>query len=445
MEENSKKGLPMAGLKNIDQMVKIIRIILAFSPVCAEDISTLIETQSRLNIKTIKNNIASINAVYRFAYSQTAADEDLISAQIKERGKKYYYIKSGMFEKTKKYINDIYNNINFSDQNFYIDLFILQMLNTPNVSHSNLFEECCNKTGVCGAARSEYLTELPFNRHLSFLQDLGYISKTDDEFSLNTSVTDLFINSATPDKSCAGLLAAVDFFSLAGSSSVLGSNLLKKMSAKINYDLGYTYESLFSVKDKNIFAALNDNVLIQLEQCIVNGDLAEISKGSKSKIVCYPIKIVNDKAYGRQYLFYLSQDETTLTTRNVSRIDTVKVLKSGARTTTAAGAHKQVQEYLSTSFISVSEKNRSNPAEFIIYIKKKYKKEVLKDLGQYTALTQVEFQGKKCFQLTMNNSNYILPWLRLHYNKVNILYCSNPNFETRVSNDLKEWRELYGL
>lgn len=225
--------------------------------------------------------------------------------------------------------------------------------------------------------------------------------------------------------------------------SLCGYYLLQMIKRKLYEKFDTEYESVFLVKHLHLGQIFFDEIIWSLVGYIHNKKIINITLNNRNiSYSIYPYKIITDEKSGRRYLFGINMYENAKKPA-VFRID--KINQINLSDTECEMCEQEAEEIfidaLSHSFTGVCLK-LSELKKVILSFEENMKSIVLRNFKDAVIYEKDDRRFEA--EIYVNDVTELKPWLRRFTGKIRV-EAGDDDIAVQMSEELKEWRSLYGL
>lgn len=267
-------------------------------------------------------------------------------------------------------------------------------------------------------------------RIINKMTDYGLLIKTGSDYSINVDAKKL---------NKTELLYLTDLCTNIYPLSVCGSGIQNKIDQH--------YESPFLFKHIHLGQIFNDELIWKLMVHIYNKQqiLVETKKGSKLKDLL-PYKIITNRETGRQYLFAIYVGKEDYNEYMMLRLDNIAQITVSDAECIIPDDDVLKEKYdtavrYSFNGTTILERDKEPETGVLVY-DKSFEWNIKLHFPDHKAVPVDELHDK--ISVKVNSLIELKPWLRRHIDRVQLIESSDGTVEI-MRDELKEWREMYGI
>lgn len=221
-------------------------------------------------------------------------------------GKRVNHFPFSRYSGDKNYLWLSYCTKTFSPQDLNLYIAILQILDAKNFQKVSCIKEKILIGVIADSDTEENIFEPMLRNRLQDMAEIGILERRQNEYRLAEDILSE-LNSAE----LLNIYKLLDFYRDALPLSSLGYNLQWLIREHIKFwrNENFNVASAFAVEDTFLQNILNDEIFYKLIVAIEGRNFIKIQFAYSDKIVeVVPLKIILDRQYGRQYLFYIDDN-----------------------------------------------------------------------------------------------------------------------------------------
>lgn len=361
-----------------------------------------------------------------------------------------------------KYINNHkYFSLNCDpfllQSNFLINMYLLKRFGLNDLNYFFLIQQLLASSKQALSFKeildklADYISpdiiaaQKPLRKRLHYLATAGLIQKSPykNSFSYQTP-PDFF---AVFDKTeLISLYHALFFYAATALISSPGYYLQNTLKKYLWHKFQYVVDTdlkIFSFKHLNLSRILDDAIVAELLQNIIKKTAVKLtitSNGSSENLVCYPLKLVTEYLYSRQYLLYflISSQEIA-----VVRIDDIEEVRS-TTSEIPFPSEQLLANWFAKSWCSSFDNNKKQliTVEIDFYFSEISQVHILNRLKkeQKWGVLQRLANDHYLFSIDVLDPNELIPWIRSFANFAKVRPAPQHQLFEKIAQD---WQEAF--